>query len=196
MMTECKETMWRICCALCAWSLCAVAIAQPYPTRPIRLIIPFGPGGGTDIIARIVSQKLSEAWGQQVVVDNRPGGGGNIAAEISARAAPDGYTVFQLNAQNAIAVSLYKNLSYDVVRDFAAVTQLANVTFILLTHPSVPAKTVQELIALAKAQPGKLNYSSSGVGSTGHLSAELFKAAAGINLVHIPYSAAAPVHTD
>lgn len=191
-----KGAWWRLCCGFCAWSMAAIVMAQPYPTRPIRLIIPFGPGGGTDIIARIVSQKLSEAWGQQVVVDNRPGGGGNIAAEISARAAPDGYTVFQLNAQNAVAVSLYKQLNYDVVRDFAAVTQLANVSFILLTHPSVPAKTVRELIALAKAQPGKLNYSSSGVGSTGHLSAELFKAMAGIDVVHIPYSAAAPIHTD
>ena len=194
--SKAKRVWWRVCCVLCAWSIAGAVAAQAYPTRPIRLIIPFGPGGGTDIIARMLSQKLSETWGQQVVVDNRPGGGGNIAAEISARAAPDGYTVFQLNAQNAVAVSLYKRLSYDVVRDFAPVTQLAKVSFILLVHPSVPAKTVQELIKLAKSQPGKLNFSSSGVGSTGHLSAELFKAMAGVDIVHVPYTASAPIHPD
>lgn len=190
--------------ALLAWALPVAAVAQTaspssgltYPSKPVRYIVPFPPGAGNDIIARIVGQKLAENWGQQVVVDNRPGAGGNIAAETTARAAPDGYTVFQFNVANAIAASLYPKLNYDPIRDFAAVTQLASSPFLLVVHPAVKAKTTQELIALAKAEPGKLNYASSGNGGSGHLVAELFKAMSNINLVHIPYSGGGPALND
>lgn len=183
-----KAAWWRLCCGLCAWSLAAIAVAQPFPNRPVRFIVPFAPGGGTDLIARKLGQKLTEIWGQQIVVDNRPSAGGNSAAETTARSAPDGYTIFQLNSANAIAVSLYKKLNYDPVKDFAAVTQLATVHFILVAHSSVKAKTTQELIALAKAEPGKLNYASSGNGGSSHLVAEMFRAMSNINIVHVPYS--------
>jgi tripartite-type tricarboxylate transporter receptor subunit TctC len=190
--------------ALLVWALPVAAIAQTaspgagltYPSKPVRYIVPFPPGAGNDIIARIVGQRLAEKWGQQIVVDNRPGAGGNIAAETTARAAPDGYTVFQFNVANAIAASLYPKLNYDPIRDFAAVTQLASSPFLLVVHPAVKAKTTQELIALAKAEPGKLNYASSGNGGSGHLVAELFKAMAHINLVHIPYSGGGPAMND
>ncbi|HEV2007123.1 MAG TPA: tripartite tricarboxylate transporter substrate binding protein [Burkholderiales bacterium] len=190
--------------ALLVWALPVATIAQTaspsagltYPSKPVRYIVPFPPGAGNDIIARIVGQKLAENWGQQVVVDNRPGAGGNIAAEMTARAAPDGYTVFQFNVANAIAASLYQKLNYDPIRDFAAVTQLASSPFLLVVHPTVRAKTTHELIALAKSEPGKLNYASSGNGGSGHLVAELFKAMSNINLVHIPYSGGGPAMND
>lgn len=190
---------WIYCCAL--W-ICSAAAggAQPagalYPVKPVRFIVPFAPGGGNDIIARIVGQKLTEVWGQQVVVDNRPGAGGNIAAETTANAPPDGHTVFQFNVANTIAVSLYKKLAYDPVKDFAAVTQLASTPFMLVAHPSVRAKTVQELIALAKSQPGKLNYASSGNGGSSHLVSELFKTMSGTDIVHIPYAGSGPALND
>lgn len=183
-----KSAWWRFCCGLCAWSLAAIAVAQPFPSRPVRFIVPFAPGGGTDLVARRIGQKLTEIWGQQIIVDNRPSAGGNSAAETTARAAPDGYTIFQLNSANAIAVSLYKKLDYDPVKDFAAVTQLATVPFILVVHSSVKAKTTQELIALATAEPGKLNYASSGNGGSSHLVGEMFRAMSNIDIVHIPYS--------
>lgn len=179
-----------------AWMFCAMAAAQDYPMRPVRLIVPFTPGGGADIVARLVARKLTESWGQQVIIDNRPGAGGNIAAELTARAAADGYTLFQFNVANAIAVSVYKKLNYDPTRDFAAVTQLGSSPFILVAHPGVKAKTVQELIALAKAQPGKLNYASSGNGGSTHLLGELLKAMSHIDLVHVPYNGVGPALND
>jgi tripartite-type tricarboxylate transporter receptor subunit TctC len=193
---HCAHKWITIALVAAASLIAAPSFARPYPSKPIRFIVPFAPGGGNDIIARIVGQKLTEMWGQQVVVDNRPGAGGNIAAETTARSAPDGYTVFQFNVANAIAVSLYKKLSYDPVRDFAAVTQLASAPFILVAHPAVKAKTVPELIALARAQPGKLNYASSGNGGSTHLVTELFKTMARIDLVHIPYNGAGPALND
>ena len=174
----------------------ATATGLAYPNKPVRYIVPFAPGAGNDLIARLVGGKLAESWGQQVVVDNRPGAGGNIAAETTARAAPDGYTIFQFNVANAIAVSLYKKLNYDPIRDFAAVTQLAYSSFLLVVHPAVKAKTTQELIALAKAEPGKLNYGSSGNGGSGHLVTELFKAMSHTDLVHIPYNGGGPAMND
>jgi len=174
----------------------ARAADAPYPAKPVRFIIPFAPGGGNDIVGRMLGAKLGEAWGQQVVIDNRPGAGGNIAAETTARAAPDGYTIFQFNIANCMAVSLYKNLGYDPLRDFAPVTQIGATPFILSVHPSVPAKTVPELIAYAKAQPNKLNYASSGNGGSTHLVTELFKTMAGVNLTHIPYNGAGPALTE
>lgn len=174
----------------------AFALAQSYPTRPVRFIIPFAPGGGADLVGRVIGQKLTEIWGQPVIVDNRPGAGANIAAGIAARAAPDGYTVFQFNIANAIAVSVHKKLTYDPVKDFAAVTQLASTPFILVGHPSVRAQNIRELIALAKTEPGSLNYASSGTGGPSHFLGELFKTMAQINLVHVPYTSVAPALND
>jgi len=166
--------------------------AGAYPDKPVRFIVPFAPGGGNDIIARMLGQKLGENWGQQVVIDNRPGAGGNIAAETTARAAPDGHTIFQFNVANAIAVSVYRKLAYDPVRDFAAITQLASSPFIVVVHPAVRAGNVREFIALAKSQPGKFNYASSGNGGSTHLITEMFKTMAGIEMTHIPYNGAGP----
>jgi tripartite-type tricarboxylate transporter receptor subunit TctC len=175
---------------------CATAAAQPYPTKPIRWIIPFAPGGGNDLIARIIGQRLTGIWGQAVIVDNRPGAGGNIAAEITARSAPDGYTAFQFNVANTIAASLYKNLRYDPIKDFAPVTQIAASPFILVVHPGVPVKTVAELIAAAKQAPGQLTYGSSGTGGSTHLAMELFKVMTGTDFVHVPYGGAGPALID
>jgi tripartite-type tricarboxylate transporter receptor subunit TctC len=170
--------------------------AHAFPDKPVRFIIPFAPGGGNDIIARLIGAKLSAAWVQQVVVDNRPGAGGNLAAEITARSAPDGHTIFQFNVANTIAPGLYRKLAYDPVADFAAVTQLATSPFILAAHPSVKATNVKEFIALAKSQPGKLNYASSGNGGSTHLLTEVLKKMAGIEMTHVPYNGAAPALTD
>jgi tripartite-type tricarboxylate transporter receptor subunit TctC len=168
---------------------------QKYPTRPIRLVLPFPPGGSTDIVARLIGQKITESWAQQVLVDNRPGGGGNVAAEAVARAAPDGYTLFQVNVANAIGASLYPKLNYSLIGDFAPVTQLATTPYVLLAHPSVPAKSMRDLIGLAKARPGQLNYASAGAGSATHLSGELLKSLAGVNIVHVPYRGTGPAVT-
>jgi tripartite-type tricarboxylate transporter receptor subunit TctC len=175
---------------------CAAAAAQPYPTKPIRWIIPFAPGGGNDLIARIIGQRLTGIWGQVVIVDNRPGAGGNIAAEITARSAPDGYTAFQFNVANTIAASLYKNLRYDPVKDFAPVTQIAASPFILVVHPGVPVKTVAEVIAAAKQAPGQLTYGSSGTGGSTHLAMELFKVMTGTDFIHVPYGGGGPALID
>lgn len=172
------------------------AFAQSYPSKPVRFIIPFAPGGGADLVGRLLGQKLTDIWGQPVIIDNRPGAGANIAAEISARAAPDGYTVFQFNIANAIAVSVHKKLGYDPVRDFAAVTQLASSPFILVGHPSVNAQNIRELVALAKSSPGSLNYASSGKGGPSHLLGELFYSMAQIDVIHVPYKSVAPAMND
>ena len=177
-----------------AWSSAARA-QQAYPAKPIRLILPFPPGGSTDIVARLIGQKLTESWGQPVLIENRPGAGGNIAAETAARAAPDGYTLFQVNVANAIGATLYPKLSYDLITSFAPVIQLATTPYVLLAHPTVPAKNTAELLALAKARPGQLNYASAGGGSATHLSGELLKSMAGVNIVHVPYKGTGPAVT-
>jgi tripartite-type tricarboxylate transporter receptor subunit TctC len=180
----------------------AVLIAQAdvpntqYPNRPLRFILPFPPGGGTDTLARIVSQKLGENLGQTIVLDNRPGAGANIGAEIGAHSVPDGYTLTMGNVAHAINMTLYAKPGYDLITDFAPITLLASTPNILVVHPSVAAKSVQELIALAKANPGKLNYASSGSGSSAHLAAELFKSMAGVNLTHVPYKGGGPAVTS
>lgn len=185
-----------VCIALLGSVHCGLAFGQQkYPVRPIRLVLPFPPGGSTDIVARIIGQKITESWGQQVLVDNRPGGGGNVAAEAVARAAPDGYTLFQVNVANAIGASLYPKLNYNLTGDFVAITQLATTPYVLLAHPSVPAKSMRELIALAKARPGQLNYASAGAGSATHLSGELLKSMAGVGIVHVPYRGTGPAVT-
>ncbi len=188
--------MLRVGLAAAFLLCCASVFAQPYPAKPIRLIVPFAPGGGNDLIARIIGQRLTAMWGQTVIVDNRPGAGGNVAAEITARAAPDGHTAFQFNIANTIAASLYKDLRYDPLKDFAPVTQIAATPFILLVHPGVPVKTVAELIAAGKQSPGQWSYGSSGNGGSTHLAMELFKAMTGTDFVHVPYGGGGPALND
>ena len=175
--------------------LCAAAagaFAQPYPERPVRMIVAVPPGGPADILARLVGPRLSEALGQTVVIDNRPGANGNIAYELAARSAPDGYTFVLVAAGFAINPSLYRELRYDPVRDFAAITHGISVANILIVHPSVPASSVSELIALAKKREGTLAFASAGNGTSGHLALELFKQRAGIEAVHVPYKGGGP----
>ena len=166
--------------------------AQTYPAKPIRMIVGFATGGGADLTARIMGQKLSETWGQQVVVDVRAGASGNIAAELVARSAPDGYTLLLIPNSHAVVGSLYRKLPYDPVADFAAVSLIGLYPYVLVIHPSVPAKSVSQLIAFAKARPGQLNYASGGSGVGSHLSAELFRKMAGVDIVHISYKGGGP----
>jgi tripartite-type tricarboxylate transporter receptor subunit TctC len=173
------------------------AAAQVFPSKPVRLILPYPPGGGSDTIARPVTRKISENIGQQVIVDNRGGAGGNIGMEAAARAAPDGYTiVMALTAQLAVNPSLYAKIPYDPVRDFEPVTLLANGAYVLVAHPSLPAKTVKEVIAIAKKRPGELLYASSGNGSGGHLANELLNTMTGIRMTHVPYKGGGPALID
>lgn len=187
----------RVVAAWVGWvfliACCAVLAAAPeYPTRPLRLVVPFAPGGGADTLARIITPKLGEAMGQQWVVDNRGGAGGNVAAEIVVQAAPDGHTVFLgFNTVLTVNPTLVK-LPYQVERDLQPVTLLATAQYILVLHPGVPASTLQELIARAKEKPGGYNYSSGGVGTPLHLAAELFSRRAGIRMVHVPYKGGGP----
>jgi tripartite-type tricarboxylate transporter receptor subunit TctC len=175
----------------------AVAAAQAYPSKPIRLISPYAAGGGSDTLARIIGQKLNESWGQPVVVDNRPSAGGNLGAELVAKAAPDGYTLFVTpSAVLTINPHLYAKLRYDTFKDFAPVTAATNSPYFLVVHPKIPATSVKELIAYAKVNPGKMNFSSSGNGSSTHLAGVLFNGLADINIVHIPYKGAAPAIVD
>jgi tripartite-type tricarboxylate transporter receptor subunit TctC len=183
--------------ALALTLACTGAIAQSYPTRPIRLVVPYPPGGPLDIMARAIGQKLTEAWHQPVVVDNRAGAGGNIGADLVAKSPADGYTLLMgAVATHAINPSLYSKIPYDPVKDFAPVALVAQVPNILVVNPAVPAKTVRELIELARAKPGYLNFASGSTGSTGHLAGELFNTMAGVKMVHIPYKGAAPATAD
>jgi tripartite-type tricarboxylate transporter receptor subunit TctC len=168
-----------------------------YPTRPIRIVVPFAPGGATDVLARLVGGKLTESWGQQVIVENKPGAGGNIGAEAGARAAPDGYTL-TLCAAGFMAVnpSLYAKLPYDPVRDFAPVALLVKAPLLLVVHPGVPVRSVRELIDWAKANPGRLTIGNGGQGTAQHLGGELFTSVAGVRAVHLPYKGSAPATTD
>jgi len=176
------------------------ALAQPlvaaYPTKPVRVVAGFPPGSGADITARVIGQKLGEALGQQFLVDNRMGAGSNIAAELAAKAAPDGYTLFLGTVANAINATLYARLPFDFARDFAPVVLAASAPNVLVVHPSVPARSVAELIRLAKAQPGQLSFGSSGTGTAPHLAGELFKRMAGIDIVHVPYRGGPQATTD
>lgn len=167
--------------------LAGVAAAQEFPQKSIRFIVPFPPGGATDGLARILGEKMTETWKQQVVIDNRGGAGGNIGAEIAAKAPADGYTVIIVGLSHAANLSLYSKLNYHPVRDFAPISQVVAINTFLVTHPSLPAKSVRELVALAKANPGSLNYASGGSGSSPHMAMELFKSLAKIDLVHVPY---------
>jgi tripartite-type tricarboxylate transporter receptor subunit TctC len=178
-------------------ALPAPAAADTYPTKPIKLVVPFPAGGATDIIARVVAQKAHEAWRQPVIVDNRPGAGGNIGADLVAKSPADGYTLLMGTVgTHAINSSLYSKMPYDHLKDFQAVTLVATVPNVLVVHPSVPAKSVKDLIALAKAKPGQLNFASTGNGTSIHLCGELFKTMASVDIVHIPYKGSAPALTD
>jgi tripartite-type tricarboxylate transporter receptor subunit TctC len=173
-----------------------LAWAQAYPTRPVRLIVPFGPAGASDITARLIGQWLSERLGQQFVIENRPGAGGNIGTEAVVRAAPDGYTLLYVTTANAVSATLYDKLNFNFIRDIAPVAPIVRFPYIMVVNPSVPAKTLPEFIAYAKANPGKINMASPGSGSTPHINGELFKVMTGTNMVHVPYRSAAAVMTD
>ncbi len=174
----------------------AGGIAATYPNKPVRVIVPYPPGGPTDIVARVVFQQLSEATGQQFVIDNRPGAGGNIGAEAASRAPADGYTLLVATTAHAINMTMFRNLNYDIVRSFDPVSLLTQGPLVLVAHPSFPANSVAELIALAKARPNTLSYASSGNGQSTHLSGELFNSMAGVKLSHVPYKGSAPALTD
>jgi tripartite-type tricarboxylate transporter receptor subunit TctC len=167
--------------------LAAPAVAQTYPVKTVRLIAPFAPGGATDVLARLAAQKLSERWGQTIIVDNRVGAGGHIGAELAARAAPDGYTLLVAGTPHAIGMSLYQKLAYDLVKDLAPANRIATYPSAIAVHPQLPAKNVKELIAIAKARPGQLNFGSAGVGSPNGLALELFQTMAKVKMTHIPY---------
>src|SRR5688572_17319150 len=172
---------------LCALGGIGAAAAQNFPVKTVRLILPFPPGGPSDILGRALSQKLSEQMGQQVITDNRPGAGGNLGLELAAKAPPDGYTIVLSSPLVAISPSLYSKLNYDPQKDLAPISLVAIIQNVLLVHPSVPAKNVRELVQVAQRSPGKLNYGSGGVGTTTHLAPELLQSLTGIKLVHVPY---------
>jgi len=171
---------------------CGAHAQSDYPAKPVRMVIPIAPGGGTDIVGRMIAQKLTQAFNQQFVVDNRPGAGGIIGSDAVAKAAPDGYTVLLTPTSHTINPALYSKLPYDTVKDFAPVALLVSVTTVFVAHPSLPARTVSEVVALAKARPGQLSFGSAGNGHLFHLTGELFKTAAKIDMVHVPYKGGAP----
>jgi tripartite-type tricarboxylate transporter receptor subunit TctC len=173
-----------------------VAAQTKYPNKPIRLIVPVAPGGGTDFIARLLGQKLNEAWAEPVIVDNRPGAAGNLGVEIAAKAAPDGYTLVIPITSFPINPSLYSKLPFDTVRDFAPITLIASAPLLLVVNPKLQANSVKDLIALAKAKPGELNFANSGSGTTAHLAGEMFKRMAGIDIVSVPYKGGGPAVID
>ncbi|HKA41439.1 MAG TPA: tripartite tricarboxylate transporter substrate binding protein [Burkholderiales bacterium] len=185
-----KSSIWMACLG------CILAGSGPvgaqYPAKPIRFILPFPPGGGTDTLARAMGNRLSDVLGEQIVIDNRPGAGANIGAELAAKSPPDGYTLFMVTGTHAINATLYRNLPYNLLKDFAPVSELGTTAMVVVVHPSIPVRSVKELFALAKAQPGRLSHSSSGTGSITQLAAELFKNQAGIKMLHIPYKGGGP----
>jgi tripartite-type tricarboxylate transporter receptor subunit TctC len=185
-----SNCVWLTCLACSLLS--SLPLHAQYPVRPIRFVLPFPPGGGTDALGRAIGNRLSEGLGQQIVIDNRPGAGANIGAEVAAKSPPDGYTLFMVTATHAINATLYQKLGYNLVRDFAPVSELGTTAMVVVVHPSVPAKSVKELIALAKRQPGALTHSSSGTGSITQLAGELFKDKTGIKMLHIPYKGGGP----
>lgn len=186
----------KLLTALALAMACGTAIAQSYPAKAVRIVVGYPPGGPTDVLARIVAQKLTESWGQQVLVDNRPGASGMIGAEVTVRAIPDGYTLLMVPVTYAVTPSLYPKMSYDAVRDLAPVAQVAAAPFILVVHPTLPVKTVKDLITLARSRPAQINYASASAGGMPHLAGELFNTMTGVKMVHIPYKGAAPATTD
>ena len=193
-----KATRWLLALGLMLTGVGATqqASAQNWPSRPIKMIVPYTPGGYTDYMARTVGQKLSETLGQTIVFENRPGANSVIGADAVAKAAPDGYTFGTVIAAHAVNATLNPKLPYDVLKDFTYVSLMSVAPLMMVAHPSLPANNIQELIALAKAKPGELNFASSGVGAAAHLTMEMFKSRAGINMVHVPYKGTAPALTD
>jgi len=184
-------------CAFCSGHFAgSTPAADDFPDRSLRLVVPYPPGGGTDVVARAIGEKLTEAWKQNVVIDNRGGAGGNIGTELVARAVPDGYTLLIAISSFAVNPSLFKQLSWDPVRDFAPVSKVGSSAYILVVHPSVPARSVSQLIAFARAKPDALSFASSGIGAPLHLAGELLKTRANINMVHVPYKGAGPAIVD
>ncbi|HEY4374274.1 MAG TPA: tripartite tricarboxylate transporter substrate binding protein [Burkholderiales bacterium] len=182
--------------ALIAAAVAPQAQAQDYPSHPIKFVVSYPPGGPADILARVLAQKLTEGLGQSVVIDNRGGANGNIGAEMAAKSPPDGYTIFMMTSSHAANMTLYPRPGYDVMKDFAHITNVASYPLLLVVHPSVQAKSVSELVALAKAKPGALTFASAGSGGGAHLAGELFKTMAGVNLVHVPYKGTGPALLD
>ena len=190
----------KILCRVASLAVAALAAgpvqAQDYPARTVRVIVAYTPGGGTDLIGRVLARKLTEAWGQQVIVENRPGAGGNIGTDAMAKAAADGYTLGLVPSTHAIVPNLYAKLPFDTIRDFSFISLIASSPNILVVHPSVPATSVKELIALARRRPGELTFASAGIGSTTHLAGEYFKNAAAIDVLHIPYKGSSQAQID
>jgi tripartite-type tricarboxylate transporter receptor subunit TctC len=187
----------RVLLVLAAVAAAPGASAQQYPVKPIRIVVPFPPGGFSDVFARIIGSKMNESWGQQVIVDNRPGAGGNIGADIVAKAAPDGYTlVMGTIGTHAINATLFSRLPYDPVRDFTPVAFVVEAEGLLTVHPSLPVRTARDVIALARSKPGELTYASAGAGTTSHLAGELFKTMAKVDITHVPYKGNVPAITD
>ena len=187
----------RVIAALClATGTSTAALAQKYPDKPVRIIVPYAPGGPTDIVARVVADKLTQMNGTTFIVENKPGAGANLGAEGAARAPADGYTLLVATATHAINVTLFKDLKYDLVKDFVPVTLLTSGPLVLVTAPQIPAKDVKELIALAKSKPGTLSYASSGNGASTHLAGEMFRSRTGIDAIHVPYKGSGPALTD
>ena len=190
------KSVGQLLLAGCAVAMCSLSVAQTYPSKPVRLVVPFPAGGPTDIVGRTIGQKMSESLGQPVVIDNRAGVGGVIGSENVAKSPADGYTLLLGTIGGlAVAMSLYPNRGYDTLRDFAPVTQAVTVTNILVVHPALPVRSVKELLALARARPGALNYASSGSGTVTHLAGELFKTLGHVNIVHVPFKGGAPALT-
>ncbi len=180
-----------------SFAAAAIPASAQYPTKPVRIIVPFPAGGTADIMARVVGQKMTETWGQQVLIDNRSGAGGNIAAELAAKSAPDGYTLFLCTVgTHAVHQTLYEKLSFDPIKDFSAVAYIAGVPNVVVVHPSIPVKSVKELIGFIKARPGQINFGSSGTGSSVHMSGEMLKVMAGLDMTHIPYKGNPQAVTD
>jgi tripartite-type tricarboxylate transporter receptor subunit TctC len=178
--------------AIAAMLAAAPAHAQQYPAKPVRLVVPFGVGGSVDTLSRLVAQPIGDAWGQQILVDVRPGAGSLIGTDVVAKSKPDGYTLMMANSSSAMAVSVYKTVPYDIMRDFTAVGMIGYTPHLTVVHPSLQVKNLKELISLAKARPGEINYSSAGAGVGSHLAVEVFKSVANIDVTHVPYKGAAP----
>jgi len=186
----------RILSLLLGLTLTASTLAQPFPSRPIKVIVPFPPGGGADVVIRVLAPAVGEALGQPLVIDNRAGAGGNIGTDVAAHALPDGYTLLVATAAQAVNNTLSKDVTWNLTRDFAPISLIVQNQIVLAANPKVPVKTVQDLVELARAKPGRVSYASYGTGSTAHMSAELFKMMAGVDLLHVPYRGAGPAIND
>ena len=182
-----KKALAMSACTLIATACAGLATAQTYPAKPVKFVLPFPPGGPTDILGRIIGQKLNAQLGQPVIPENKPGAGGNVGTEYAAKQPADGYTIVLVSPSLSISPGLYKKLGYDPVKDFAAISLVAQIPNVLLVHPSVPAKTLRELVQLAKSKPGQLNFGSGGLGTSNHLGGEMFKGLTGVSMVHVPY---------